>query len=281
MVDVISARWQWSRLIVAQFVALILGETVSDAAESSSERPPADLFEPVGPAFQPVVKHSIFVFGGRMSSTDIWSTAILNLNDPNGPTQNYDNYIVGAAYQRDFIKLGGVVFVGGEIGLADRFGRYPRCCTPVVTSPNIVHSPEFWGGLALRYEAITVSDVRFSPGIVWGLMCHHEADWSGSRSGSGSRRQRESTLLPGLGGCIFSGEFSRCRAGFPRTPQIRGLWDNRWNEGREQLKRCRVPPTVLTLQAGRRGFQEFRFKRSTPRRRTKVANACPVRNAKP
>jgi hypothetical protein len=185
----VSACLHWTRLVVVPFLALILCETVSDAAESSSERPPGDPFEPVSPAFEPVVKQSFFVFGGRMSSTDIWSTAILNLNDPNGPIQNYDNYIVGAAYQRDFIKLGGAVFVGGEIGLADRFGRYSRCCTPVVTSPNVVHSPEFWGGLTLRYEAITVSDVRFSPGIVWGLSAitkpiGQEVDQAVDRGGS-------------------------------------------------------------------------------------------------
>jgi hypothetical protein len=82
MVHVISASWRWPQVIVVLFLALILCETVSDAAESSSERP---LFAPVSLAFQPVVKQSFFVFGGRMSATDIWSTAILNLNDPHVP----------------------------------------------------------------------------------------------------------------------------------------------------------------------------------------------------
>jgi hypothetical protein len=82
MVHVISAYWRWPQVIVVLFLALILCETVSDAAESSSERP---LFAPVSLAFQPVVKRSFFVFGGRMSATDIWSTAILNLNDPHVP----------------------------------------------------------------------------------------------------------------------------------------------------------------------------------------------------
>ena len=160
-----SASTRCQLLTVVWFSALA---TVSNAAETSSE-PSSPLLTPISLAFEPVFKHSFFVFGGRMSSTDIWSTAIYNLNDPNGRIQNYDNYIVGAAYQRDFIRLGGAFLIGAEIGLADRFGNYPLCCHPVITSPSVVHSAELWSGLSLRYEALTVSQVRFSPGIVWGL----------------------------------------------------------------------------------------------------------------
>src|SRR5262245_8867176 len=45
-------------------------------------------------------QYSVLVFGGRMSTTDIYSTALWNLtrSDIN---QAYDNWIVGVAFQRD------------------------------------------------------------------------------------------------------------------------------------------------------------------------------------
>ena len=47
------------------------------------------------------------------------ATANFNLNHPVGP--NYDNYIMGAAYNHDFYSVYSFA-VGGEVGLADRFG---------------------------------------------------------------------------------------------------------------------------------------------------------------
>ena len=49
----------------------------------------------------------------------------------------YDNFIVGAAYQRDFFQFNRGILVGAEIGLADRFGHYKICCNPISYSERI------------------------------------------------------------------------------------------------------------------------------------------------
>src|SRR4051812_16402444 len=61
------------------------------------------LIQPLRLAERPILKQSVFVFGGMTSGSDIWSTTALNLN--RSGQKNYDNYIVGAAYQRDLIQL--------------------------------------------------------------------------------------------------------------------------------------------------------------------------------
>jgi hypothetical protein len=125
--------------------------------------------------------NSIFVFAGRMSATDIYSTAILNVNQPG---QTYDNYIVGAAFGRDMLDLGHHFVLGAELGVADRFGKYKVCCDAPFISDNVVHSGELWGGASLRYDSIKLSDrIRLIPGIVGGL--------SGTTNSIGRERERE------------------------------------------------------------------------------------------
>jgi len=148
----------------------------------------SDIFSPVPLSFQTgeIGSHpnSIFLFAGRMSATDIYSTAILNVNQSG---QTYDNYIVGAAYGRDLVNLGHHFMLGGEIGVADRFGKYEVCCDSPVVSNGIVNSGELWGGVSLRYDGIKLFDkIQISPGIVGGL--------SGTTNSIGREREREISL---------------------------------------------------------------------------------------
>ena len=123
------------------------------------------------PSVQRANEHSLFLFGGRTSPTDLWSTAVFNLNQP-GSRIRYDNAIIGGAFRRDLLQLGKGFYVSGEIGVADRFGHYKVCCYPVPSlgrTEHEVHSGELWGGIGLRYEMTVFDRFRVSPGLVWGL----------------------------------------------------------------------------------------------------------------
>jgi hypothetical protein len=112
--------------------------------------------------------NSIFLFGGRMSTTTFGDT--LGFNTASGlQAPFYDNYIVGGAYQRDFLRVGGFV-LALEAGIADRFGNYAECCSPVVTTPNILNSGEFWAGPNFRYDGIVFFNaLRVTPGWTMGF----------------------------------------------------------------------------------------------------------------
>ena len=119
-------------------------------------------------ASQPNLKQSVFVFGGRTNSGNLGSTFVYGAGAPE--PKFYDNYIVGGAYQRDFVQFSSGILVGAEVGLADRFGHYKICCDTVVYSSSVVHSAELWGGISFRHEGIALFDaVRISPGFVFGL----------------------------------------------------------------------------------------------------------------
>jgi hypothetical protein len=113
--------------------------------------------------------NSVLVFGGRMSTEDIWSTVLFNLNwKGSGP--QFDNYIVGAAYDRDLLNFGHGFHFGVEVGIADRFGHYKECCDSIIKSNSIVQSAEFWAGPQLRYDGIPLFDlVRIGGGLTVGL----------------------------------------------------------------------------------------------------------------
>ena len=142
-------------------------QDLTASERSFGDDPAAYLLAPFRLASQPVLKQSVFVFGGLTTATDIWSTAAFHLNLPR--QKHYDNYIVGAAYQRDFFKLNFGLIIGGEVGIADRFGHYKVCCNTIDYSNNVVHSAELWGGLALRYGVLLFDAVRVTPGLVFGL----------------------------------------------------------------------------------------------------------------
>jgi hypothetical protein len=119
-------------------------------------------------ASQPNLKQSVFVFGGRTNSGNLGSTFVFGAGAPE--QKFYDNYILGAAYQRDFFQFNSGILVGAEVGFADRFGHYTICCDSIVYSDSVVHSAELWGGISFRHQGIALFDaVQISPGFVFGL----------------------------------------------------------------------------------------------------------------
>jgi len=91
----------------------------------------------------------VFIFGGQFTTDNM-------VHSLNPFTANHErNYVVGGAYERD-LKVGKRGFIlGGEIGVADRFG--------------MGESAELWGGLNLRHKGVVIFNlVRITPGITGG-----------------------------------------------------------------------------------------------------------------
>ncbi len=119
-------------------------------------------------ASQPNLKQSLFGFVGRTDSGNLGSTFTYGV----GTTERifYDNYIVGGAYQRDFLQFNSGLLVGAEVGFADRFGHYSICCDTIVYSNRVVQSAEFWGGASFRSQGLALFDtIKVAPGFVFGL----------------------------------------------------------------------------------------------------------------
>ena len=152
----------------AAIAASVLAASFAYGAQCSA----ADLFSPISFAEQSEPNsrpNSILVFAGRMSTTDIWSTMAFNLNKT-GTGPYYDNYIAGAAYDRDLFDFGHGFYFGVEVGIADRFGKYKECCNPIVMSNSIVQSAELWTGPQIRYAGVLLFDlVRVGAGVTFGL----------------------------------------------------------------------------------------------------------------
>jgi hypothetical protein len=126
------------------------------------------LLTPFKLASQPNLKQSVFVFAGRTNSGNIGNTFVYGVGAPR--TIFYDNYIVGGAYQRDFLQFNSGLLVGAEVGFADRFGHYKICCDMVSYSNSVIHSAELWGGVSFRHQGFALFDtIRISPGFVFGL----------------------------------------------------------------------------------------------------------------
>ena len=68
------------------------------------------------------LKQSVFGFAGRTNSGNLGSTFAYGIGNPG--TIFFDNYIVGGAYQRDFIQFNNGLLIGAEVGIADRLGTY-------------------------------------------------------------------------------------------------------------------------------------------------------------
>ena len=148
------------RFLIGALLALAVFRGPAHAVDGTADTPNF---------LQPAYGQSLFFFAGRTSPTNLEDTAAFNLTRAPG-TASYDNAIVGAAYQRDFLQIGRGVFLGGEIGVADRFGYYKVCCDPTVKTSEVNHAGELWGGVSLRYEGITLfNTLRISPGFVGGL----------------------------------------------------------------------------------------------------------------
>ena len=140
------------------------------AASRSSEYDfGAYLLTPFKLSAQPVLKQSVFVFGGRTNSGNLGDTFKYGVGVPSSQL-TYDNYIVGGAYQRDFVQFNSGLLLGAEIGLADRFGHYKTCCDTVTYSQTMANSAELWAGVSFRHAGLKVLDaVQVSPGFVFGL----------------------------------------------------------------------------------------------------------------
>ena len=117
---------------------------------------------------QPRLKQSVFGFAGRTNSGNLGSTFAYGIGNPG--TIFFDNYIVGGAYQRDFIQFNSGLLLGAEVGLADRVGRYKICCATVAYADSVMHSAELWAGVGFRHDGLNLFDAfRISPGFVFGL----------------------------------------------------------------------------------------------------------------
>lgn len=99
---------------------------------------------------------SLFVFGGSLSTGSLGDTLQFNLNRPDGI--KYDNSIAGLAYNHDFYYLGYGFTLGGEIGVADRFGYYALCCDTVVKSSSLLNSGELWAGPRISFQGFVLFD---------------------------------------------------------------------------------------------------------------------------
>jgi hypothetical protein len=145
---------------------------INGSVTADSARPSRDdlsyLFTPFMLANRPVLKQSVFIFGGRTDSGNLNQTFAFGLTSTSS-SRFYDNYIVGGAYQRDFLQFNSGFLIGAEVGLADRFGHYKVCCDTPVYSNNMDHSAEVWAGATLRYPVLLFDALRVSPGFVFGL----------------------------------------------------------------------------------------------------------------
>lgn len=126
------------------------------------------LFTPFRLADKPNLQQSVFLFGGRTNSGNLWNTFTFGTGAPG--VLVYDNYIAGGAYQRDLLEFNSGFFIGAELGFADRFGHYRICCDSIGYSSSLAHSLELWGGAVLRHRGVTLFDaIGISPGFVLGL----------------------------------------------------------------------------------------------------------------
>jgi hypothetical protein len=128
------------------------------------------------------LRNSLMVFGGAMSATTLGRTLVLN-QIPWTSQRSYDNYIVGAAYRRDFLQFWHLT-VGGEVGIADRFGHFVVCCDDPVVSSSVVRSGELWAGGTFRTDFL-LGSLRVTPGVTVGF--------SATTNSIGREREREIT----------------------------------------------------------------------------------------
>lgn len=120
----------------------------------------------------PAAGRDITVFGGVMTKGDFPGDAMI----PFGSELD-DVYMLGAAYNQEFAYLGAGFRLGGEVGLAGRFGDG--------------ESGELWFGPSLRYDGFEVGPLTISAGFVGGVSFVTESHgfegdnerWSGGDAG--------------------------------------------------------------------------------------------------
>lgn len=92
----------------------------------------------------------VLFFGGVMTDGDFPGWSMVPLAAP-----LEEEYLIGAAINREFADLGKGFHLGGELGVAGRFGDST--------------SAEFWAGPSLRHDGFKVGPVQVSFGLVMGL----------------------------------------------------------------------------------------------------------------
>jgi hypothetical protein len=145
-------RWCVDTVI---FAAVVLASVSCRAADLSSFPPPVTV-QPnsapsaVAPQSPPAATlDSIFVFGGTLTDGNMGQS----IDAFKVPYET--NHIVGGAYDRKFLNIGGGVTVDGEIGLADRFGNG--------------NSVELWGGAHIGARLPVFSALFITPALTLGL----------------------------------------------------------------------------------------------------------------
>jgi len=139
----------------AESTIAVSGAAAESAPESSNSwrLTPSNLARP----------NAVFMFAGRLSTTDMASTVIFNFNyKPIFNRPAYDNYIAGFAYERDLFEIKNDVRLRVEGGLAERFGNYLVCCVQksvdwphpddTVKFSGYMYTTEGWIGPKLRWE---------------------------------------------------------------------------------------------------------------------------------
>ena len=138
----------------------------------------------------------IFVFGGALSTESLGDTLQFDLDRP--AAIKYDNYIAGLAYNHDFYYLGYGFTLGGEIGVADRFGYYALCCDTVVKSTSLLNSGELWTGPRISFQGFVLFDtIRIAGAATTGF--------SFTTNSIGREREREIALDGSARALIYFG----------------------------------------------------------------------------
>jgi hypothetical protein len=127
-------RLDWTNLLAVALLAALFGGPAPAGAEEPER----------------VLRNTLHVFAGRYTAVSTGESANVFGADYE------DNYVFAAAYTREFWDLGWRFHVGGEGGLATRFGDD--------------FSLEAWGGLVLRNRGVTLGEwLTISPALTFGL----------------------------------------------------------------------------------------------------------------
>ena len=206
------------------------------------------LANPFTLASQPRLKQSVFGFAGRTNSGNLGSTFAFGSGAPEPIF--FDNFIIGGAYQRDFVHFNSGVLIGAEIGLADRFGNYSLCCDRVVRSNRVAHSAELWGGISFRHEGLALFDtIRISPGFVIGLSAISDPIGQEALHQFDHRGSAKALFYLGFDLAFALGKFTKHGTGNTHSSPFGWLWHPGRPEGRQQRQRRRNTSPLLMAAA--------------------------------
>jgi len=176
------------RLLVAFFLLVSLSGTAR--AEPSVPAP-----EPAAIAGSSAGRDSLLGYWGRLSTTDMASSMLYNLNyTPKQGKPPFDNDTVGVVFQHDLGEVASNLRGLLDMGVAERYGHYLVCCLQVpdrVPHPDTtvrldsrLYSTEIWVGGTLRRE-------RYRFGSYTHVEFAVTLGFSGETKTIGRERQRE------------------------------------------------------------------------------------------